>query len=202
MPGLVAFPPRCAAASPTPSWDLVSDDAYGLLGLLFIVGLFVAYGVERRAKRSAVQPGAAGAAAPSGPPAKTRPPYPSDYLPAHSAELGCLPIVPSVLLLLVVTHRDDFWGILWQVVFFALIAVATWAALRPSEIASARRWDPELTPRAHRLRIGVGFVVLPLVGWVLAVPLRWDPGCVVPALPWVLILAYAYVASALRRPRR
>jgi hypothetical protein len=181
---------------------LVTDDQAGLLGLLFIVGLFAAYGVERRRKRLARQPRPSSSTQGTEPPADAPVPPAGLDIPPRTAELGCLPIVPSVLLLLVVSHRDDFWGILWQVVFFALIAVSTWAALSPSEIAGARRWDPSLTPRAHRLRIGVGFVVLPLVGWVLAVPLRWDPGCVVPALPWVLMLAYAYVASAFPRLKR
>jgi cbb3-type cytochrome oxidase subunit 3 len=180
----------------------VTDGLYGLLGLLFIAGLFVAYGLERRKKRLERLPRPAATAPGTEPPAEAPAPPSGIGTAPRYADLGCLPVVPSFLLLLVVTHRDDFWGILWQVVFFALVAIATWAALRPSEFDAASRWDPELTLRGHRIRIGVGFVVLPLLGWVLAVPLRWDPGFLVPALPWALMLAYAYVASAFPRQRR
>lgn len=201
MPGLVAVRPRCAATPHAPSWCLVTGNQSGLLGLLLIVGLFVAYGVQRRRQRQERLPRRA-EPSPNPEPAADAPASPRvDDPPARSADLGCLPIVPSVLLLLVVTHRGDFWGTLWQVVFFSLVAVAAWSALSPSEFARASRGDPEMTRRDHILTMGVGFVVLPLLGWVVAVPLRWDPGFLIPALPWAVLLAYGYIAAAFPRPK-
>lgn len=180
----------------------VTEGLQGLLGLLLVVGLFVAYGIERRTKRLARRPRPAEPAPTLEPAAEALAPPPGEDRPARSTEFGCLPIAPSVLLLLVVAHRGDFWGTLWQVVFFSLVALASWSALSPTEFARANRSDPALTRRAHVVTMGVGFVALPLLGWVVAVPLRWAPGFLIPALPWAVALAYAYVAPILQRSKR
>lgn len=193
----------------------MTDNQASLLGLALVAGLFVAYGVERRKKRlerarprADASPGGTtpvvrsvdAAGAPSEPTATadTTVPLPGDH-PTRSLDAGCLPLLNSFLLFLVAGHRHDGWGYLWQALFFALAAFAAWSALVPSEYAKASRSDPGLSRRAHVLRTGVPFVVLPLIGWGLVVPVGWDPGFLLPALPWLLAAAYAYVASAFSR---
>ena len=185
----------------------MTDNQASLLGLLFVVGLFVVYGIERRKKRLARRPrpadvahageGQVSAAAPAEVPA----PILGDDRPSRSVDYGCLPILNSFLLLLVATHRDDGWGYLWQGVFLLIVAYSAYSMLSQKGFAAARRWDPERTWTAHLLQMGVGLVLLPLLGWVLVVFVGWDPGFLVPAVPWALLLLVAYAASAFGRRR-
>lgn len=199
----------------------MTDNQAALLGLLLVLGLFVAYGIERRKKRLArrprpadvVQAGDAATPGPSEPaspadsagpgsvpaPAEVSAPILGDGRPSRSVDYGCLPLLTSFLLLLVATHRDDGWGYLWQGVFLLIVAYSAYSTLSPKEFAAARRWDPERTWTAHLLQVGVGLVLLPLLGWVLVVFVGWDPGFLVPAVPWALLLVVAYCSSAFRR---
>jgi hypothetical protein len=179
----------------------VSDGVQALFGLLLLVGLFVAYGVERRRKRRAPAHRASAPREARPAPATARQVAPDDGPPARSWELGCLPLAPSILLLLAATHRDDVWGTVWQAVFFAVVGLAAWSALSPREFAKAAAGDPGLSRREHILRYGAGFVLFPLVGWGLVVPLAWTPGFVVPAVPWAVVYAVAYAAAARRRTK-
>jgi len=119
----------------------------------------------------------------------------------RSTSYGCLPILTGFLLLLVVAHRRDVWGYIWQGVFFVVVGISAYLTLSPRELAAARRADPGRTWWGHLLQMGVGLVVLPLLGWVLVVPVRWDPGFLVPVVPWVLLVAVAYAATAIRQRR-
>lgn len=179
----------------------------GVLGFAFIVGLFVAYAAEQRARRRAKNPPPAPDPAAEPVVSAQQATAPSDA--AASVELARsasspnwgAPIVFCLLLLFAATHRHSFWGYLWQTIFWVIVLVAAYSAFLPSEIAKEQARHPGMTKRDIFLITGVPYVVLPIIGWVLVIPLGWNWAVIVPALPWALLLVIGMIAVAFQKKR-
>jgi phosphotransferase system glucose/maltose/N-acetylglucosamine-specific IIC component len=171
----------------------------GLAGLALIVGLFVAYALERRARRRAAEPPPV-VAEPEPPPAEIidgTQPAPVSY---GSPNWGA-PIVFVLLLVGAATHRGSWWGVLWQVIYFGIIAVAAYSTFSRKELREEQERRPGTTRRDVFLRIGVPYLLIPLIAWLITMPLGITLGTLVPALPWML-LALLGVVATLRAPAR
>ena len=167
----------------------MSDTLQTLGGFALIVGLFVAYLRERRARSrpATLPPVPAAAPATATEPASA----PAESTGGRSSINWGAPIIYCVLLWGVV-HRDTNWRYVWLTLYSAMIAVAVHTMLSAKELAIERRRQPDLTRREHWVKIGVPYLLFPLAG--LALVLAGIPGGVlVPALPWVLIILAAVV---------
>jgi hypothetical protein len=162
----------------------------GLAGLALIVGLFVFYVRERRAKSRQplieVQPPVARVEAPTTP--ETKPPRGS------SPNWGA-PIIFVLLLSGAATHRGSWWGVLWQALYFAVIVVGLYSTFSPKELAAEQARRPGTTRRDVYLTLGVPYLLVPIVAWIVTIPFAFAPGAFIPALPWVaLIVAGSFAA--------
>lgn len=159
----------------------MSDSLAGILGVLFIAGLFVAYVRQRRERNRPPTPVVAAEQAP----AAASEPEPSTH--SSSPNWG-MPIVYCALLAGADSHRGTFWGYLWQAIFFALLAVAAYSMFSPRELAATQSRNPETTRVNHYITLGVPYLLFPVIGWVLVMVFGWSAGAFVPALPWAALL--------------
>ena len=161
--------------------DLVSDTLSGFFGAALIVGLFVAYAMQRRARNRS--PAALETVEP---PPDTR----SETEPATSSRSPNwgMPIVYCLLLVAADSHRGTFWGYLWQGTFLAILALAAYSTFSPKELASEQMRRPGTTRADHYLSLGVPYLLFPAIGWTLVVVVGWPVGILVPAIPWLLML--------------
>jgi hypothetical protein len=180
----------------------MSDTLSGLLGFALIAGLFVKYAMDRRAQKRAAHPDSiVSPEAASG--IETEPATavaPEPRARSSSPNWG-MPIVYCLLLVGADTHRANFWGYLWQGLYFALFAVACYSTFSPKELAAEQARRPNTTRLDHYVTLGVPYVLFPAAGWILVEPVGWSPGILVPALPWALLLVVAGVVSVLPKGR-
>ena len=104
------------------------------------------------------------------------------------------PIIYCLLLAGAATHRLSFWGYLWQSVFGAIMLLVAYSTFSPKEFAGEVARHPGTTRMDHFLMLGVPHLVFPVVGWVLVIPMGWNPGMFVPAIPWALLVLMVPVA--------
>ena len=110
----------------------------------------------------------------------------------------------TALLIAAATHRDSWWGWLWQGLFGALFVLALVTTFARGDYEAARAKAPALTRREHMLMNGVPLVLLPLVGWVLVIPFGWIWGAIVPGVIWLVPLGLGIAieaVEAIRGPR-
>ena len=170
---------------------IVNDTVDGLLGLALIGGLFSAYYIQRRnarLAREAEQRAIAEPETPSGP----------------SPSFG-VSFMYTVLLIAAGTHPHSGWGYLWQALFGVMFVLAVGTTFSRGAWEGERAKAPALTRRAHMLMNGVLYVLLPLIGWVLVVPVGWLWGALAPGVIWLVpfvgsIAVEAY--EAIRGPKR
>ncbi len=123
-------------------------------------------------------------------------PAPQDQAP-HAAEAPHrspnwgMPIFFVALLLAAATHRDSWWGVLWQVLYGLIVAVAVYSTFAPGEVRRELERMPGWTRRDILLFTGVPYVLIPVIGWIAAIPLHWFPGVFIPALPWLGLILLA-----------
>jgi uncharacterized protein YneF (UPF0154 family) len=153
------------------------------LGVALIVGLFVAYVVQRREKTKPlpVPPPMAEAIAEAVP------------TPRGSSPNWGAPILFCGLLYGAAT-AGVWWSVLWQVLYFVLVALGAYTAFSAKEFAGELKRDPATTRREHYLKFAVPYVLVPVIAWVLAIPVGWTSAALLPALPWVLLIAIGLVA--------
>lgn len=173
----------------------MSDTGSAVGGFALIIGLFVAYALERRAARAKKNPSAPTEPAPVAAPAAT-----SDHAsPAASAPQGRspnwgAPIVFCLLLFGAATHRHSFWGYLWQAIFLAFVAFGVYSTASKRDFEIDRKRDSELTRTLYVITTGVPYVFFPLLGWTMVVPFGLNAGVIVPALAWVPLI---FIGTAL-----
>jgi hypothetical protein len=163
----------------------------GLAGLALIVGLFVFYARERRAKgRPPVVDG-------TPPVARVEALATPDAAPSRGSSPNWgAPIVFVLLLLGAATHRGSWWGVLWQVLYFVIIGVALYSTFSPKEFAAELARRPGTTRGDVYLTLGVPYILVPIAGWIVTIPFNFAPGAFIPALPWVaLIVAGSFVGA-------
>ncbi len=109
-------------------------------------------------------------------------------------------LVYCALLLFAVTHRDSVWGYIWQGAFLLLLMVGVYSTFGSTDFKREAERYPGLSRREYVLTTGIPYLLLPLIGWVLACPMKWWPGVLVPGLPW--IIGYVVVLPQLvKRPK-
>lgn len=180
----------------------MSDTLSGLLGFALIAGLFVKYAMDRRARKRAANPDSI--ATPE--PASVIATEPSTTVSSEprvrsSSPNWGMPVVYCLLLYGADSHRTNFWGYLWQGLYFALLAVASYSTFSPKELAAEQVRRPGTTRLNQYVTLGVPYVLFPAAGWILVEPVGWSPGVLVPALPWALLLLAAGVTSLLPKGR-
>lgn len=181
----------------------MNDTIAGLLGFALMAALFVAYAWERRARRRGTTvAGSAEVAVDvvATPDVATMEPESAVRAQSRSSPNWGMPIVYGLLLAGADAHRGSLWGYLWQGLYFALIAVALYSTFSPKELAAEQVRRPDTTRTGHYLALGVPYVLVPALAWVLVIPLGWMGGIFVPAVPWVLLLVGGLLGVAL--PRR
>lgn len=165
----------------------MGDTLSAIGGFALIIGLFVAYAIQRRNARiaknppPAAEPAAAPVAAVDAATAET--PLRSSRSPNWGA-----PILFCLLLLGAATHRGNFWGYLWQTIFFAFVAVALYSMFSAKDFEIEKKRDPELTRSRHYLTIGVPYVLFPVIGWVVTIPMGINGGFLIPAVAWAPLI--------------
>jgi hypothetical protein len=158
------------------------------LGFALIVGLFVAYAMQQRSTRRAAEdaaapkPAAIEAASPEVAADDARVQAVSSGSPNWGA-----PVLFTGFLIGAATHRDSWWGILWQVLYFAMLAVAAWSTFGPGDLREEQRRHPGTTRSDMLVRIGIPYLLIPLVGWLLVIPLNHGAAALLPAIPWILL---------------
>ena len=171
----------------------MSDTLSAVAGGAMIIGLFVAYARERRARTRARQVGASPPVDPvvsaeripvAAPDTSTEAAALEPSTGGRSPNWG-LPIVYGLLLIAVATHRGSVWGTVWQVVYLAIVALGAYSTFAPSELAGEQRRHPGTTRASHYVTFGVPYVLLPLVGWILVGPMRLPIGILAPIAPWI-----------------
>lgn len=174
--------------------DLVNDTAAGLFGTALIAGLLVAYALQRRGRnRPAPPPETIDV-----PPTSTSVEQPQR--PSPSPNWG-MPIVYCLLLAAADSHRGNFWGYLWQGIFFAFLAVAAYSTFSPKELAMEQARRPGTTRQHQYLTLGVPYLLFPAIGWALVEVAGWPGGVFVPAIPWLLLLIAGGVVAAWQKWR-
>jgi hypothetical protein len=115
-----------------------------------------------------------------------------------------MPIVFTLLLVSAAAHRHSFWGYLWQLIFGGIVLLGAYSTFSPKEIAAEIARRPGTTRSSILVTTGVPYVLVPTIGWVLAIPLGWGPGALVPLLPWAALLVFAAIALGFDklRPKR
>ena len=166
----------------------------GLFGFALIAGLFIWYVRERRARTRAAAPPDSIAKPPAERPATEMEPVEAPVTQGSSPNWGA-PIGFCLLLLGAVTHRGNFWGYLWQACYLGIVVVATYSTFSPKELAAEKLRRPGTTRREHYVKLGVPYILVPVVAWTIAIPLRVNGAWMLPALPWALLLAAGVVLS-------
>jgi hypothetical protein len=167
----------------------VTDTLQALGGVALIVGLFVAYALERRARHRPATP----------PPEPVVAPVATAPTPAAPAETTGgrrsinwgAPIIYCVLLW-GGAHRDTNWRYVWLTLYAAMLVVAGHTMFSAKEFAIERRRQPDLTWREHWVKIGVPYLLFPVAGLALVLA-GVSGGVIVPSLPWVFIILAAVV---------
>ena len=167
----------------------MTDALAGVVGAVVIGGIVVAYVRERRAR---TRPPEVLPAEPPEPLAATD--EDTTTIRSSSPNWG-MPIVYCLLLIGADTHRDSFWGVLWQAIFFVIVAVAAYSTFSPKELAQEQARQPGTTRMQHYVTFGVPYLLFPLAGWFLAMRMGWRLGVFVPALPWLLLLLFGLIVS-------
>ncbi len=108
--------------------------------------------------------------------------------PPHRSPNWGMPIFFTGLLIAAATHRDSWWGVLWQALYGLIVAVAVYSTFAPSEVRRELERMPGWTRRDILLFTGVPYILFPVIGWTVAIPLHWFPGVFIPALPWAGLL--------------
>ena len=164
----------------------MNDALAGVIGAVAIGAIFVAYARERRAR---MRPPEVVLAEPPEQVASTEE---EPTIRSSSPNWG-MPIVYCLLLIGADTHRNSFWGALWQAIFFVILAVAAYSTFSPKELAEEQARQPGTTRMQHYVTLGVPYLLFPLAGWFLAMRLGWRRGVLVPALPWMFLLLLGLV---------
>jgi hypothetical protein len=162
----------------------MSDTLQALGGFALIIGLFVAYFWERRAKRRAALP-------------RPEPPRPVEPV-TTPAERGSRSSInwgaPFLycLLLVGVARGSVVWYWISLIVYTVFLIVAVYSTLSPKELAAEQRRRPGTTRADHYLKLGVPYLLFP--GAALALVLSGRVWAVLlPAVPWLLIIPLALI---------
>ena len=134
-----------------------------------------------------------------GPPDTGPAPEPAAGGPSSSSPNWGMPIVYCLLLLGADTHRGNVWGYLWQALYLVLFVVALYSTFSPKELAAEQRRRPETTRQSQYLMLGVTYVLVPAIAWVLVIPFGWRGGIVLPAVPWVLLIVFGLIGVAVQK---
>jgi hypothetical protein len=180
----------------------VGDAGSALLGFGLIVGLFVAYAIQRRGSAKGAEPAQA-APVPTEPAAPVEAAAPAEERRGSSPNWGA-PIIFVLLLFGAATQRGNGWGYLWQILFGLVVAVGAHTAFSPKEFAAELKRDPQATRATHALTFGIPYVLIPVVAWVVTIPLGRNWGSLIPAAPWALLAVFGIglvAREALRKPR-
>ena len=172
----------------------VNDTLAGLLGVALIAGLFAAHSIQRRRRN-----------APAPPPETAERPSVSvsakELQATSSSPNWGMPIVYCLLLAAADSHRGNFWGYLWQWIFFAFLAVAAYSTFSPKELAMEQTRRPGTTRQHQYLTLGVPYLLFPAIGWALVELAGWPGGVFVPAIPWLLLLIAGGAAAVWQKWR-
>jgi hypothetical protein len=160
----------------------MTETLQALFGFALIGGLFVWYFRERRAKRATIEPVAAPIVDATAD-VTTETPVVSLGSPNWGAPIF------YVIVLLAIKGTRGWWSIGWLALYFAVWALAFYSTFSPSQLREEQERRPGTTRRFHYLRFGVPYVLFPLLGWFVAIRLSWLPGVLIPALPWVVLVA-------------
>jgi hypothetical protein len=176
----------------------VLETLQGLFGLALIVGLVWWYARERRTKDR--------------PPAP--PPEPVDATPVvedgeptsrgSSPNWGA-PIVYVLLLYAAVRSQGSWWSMLWLTIYFAIFGVAWYSTFSEKELVDEQARRPGTTRREHYFKLGVPYLLFPMLGWLGVCVFGWKLAVFIPTIPWVLLMAAGLVlwgreALATRKP--
>ena len=184
----------------------MSDDVAGVVGALFIGGLFVAYVMQRRAKRLARD----AALRPPAPPPATLAPAKAPAAEAPAKEVAesrpsspafGMSVACTVLLFAAGTHLGSWWGYLWQALFAGVLLLGIGMAFGRDAYESARIYDPMRTRAAHMLINGVPYVLLPVVGYVIVIRFQSLWGLLAPGCIFIGLLAATYAIEFVERWR-
>jgi hypothetical protein len=178
----------------------------GFLGFALIAGLFVAYAMQRRAQRRAAddavapKPAVAESSLPREPAGAAEPAPAAEQPVSYGSPNWGAPIIFTGLLIAAATHRGSWWGTLWQVLYFAVIAVAAYSTFSRKELREEQQRRPGTTRGEVYLRTGVPYLLVPVVAWVLAMPLGFGAAVILPAIPWILLALLGIGVALFKRP--
>src|SRR5207248_5105249 len=82
-----------------------------------------------------------------------------------------MPIILCALLIGATSHRDSSWGCVWQAIFLGIVGVAAYFVVSPKELAAEQTRRPGTTRFEHYLKLGVPYVAVPVVAWILVIPM-------------------------------
>jgi Ca2+/Na+ antiporter len=162
----------------------VLETLQGLFGFALIIGLFVWYVRERRAKnrppalapeRVDVTPVAAEA---------------EPVVRVSSPNWGA-PIVYVLLLYAALKAQGTWWSMLWLTIYFAIFGVAWYSTFSEKELEDEQARRPGTTRREHYLKLGVPYLLFPMLGWLGVFVFGWKLAVFIPAIPWLALLAAA-----------
>ena len=165
----------------------MTETLQALFGFSLIVGLFVWYFRERRAKN---RPAPAAALEPVARPEPETAEPSSNEVSLGSPNWGA-PLIYVILLTAIRATQRSWWSLLWLGIYFGIWALAVYSTFHPKELAAEQARRPGTTPAFHYVRYGVPYVLFPFVGWLVAVRLGWGLGVFIPALPWIFLIVGA-----------
>jgi hypothetical protein len=167
-------------------------------GFLFIAGLFAAYALQERDKKRQAE---RADAPPQQQPVVAEPVAAVERPVSQGSPNWGAPILFTGLLIAAATHRDSWWGVFWQVPYFALMAVAAYSTFHPKEIAEEQRRRPGTTRRDVFIRTGIPYLIIPLIAWTVTIPAGLNAGALIAAVPWILLAIIGMVVVAFRKNR-
>ena len=155
-----------------------------LFGLALIIGLFVWYARERRARNR--PPASAPELVDATPVVDEGEPVVHGPSPNWGA-----PIVYVLLLYAALRTQGTWWSMLWLTIYFMIFGVAWYSTFSEKELADEQARRPGTTRREHYIKLGVPYLLFPLLGWLGAIVFGWKLAVFIPAIPWLALLAAA-----------
>ncbi len=169
----------------------------GVFGLALIAGLFVWYARERRARKHPSAPAPEAVKATSVEDAEP-------VVRGASPNWGA-PIAYVLLLHAALRSQGTWWSMVWLTIYFAIFGVAWYSTFSEKELADEQARRPGTTRREHYFKLGVPYLLFPMLGWLGAFVFGWRPAVFIPTIPWLLLIAAGLVlwgreAWARRKP--